>query len=166
MLMYGIYYRRHKDKTTATSALLLNIFIFSVLTVLGSVQFSLAAGFGLFAILALFTLRSEQLNRIDITYLFGSTSIAVLLSINAIDQGLMAIIVLATLASVYVIDHPRLNPPTNQARIKLDMDRSFDPSNKAQVMDAVKQQTGLTGKDLTVIGICGITETMEIRLEY
>lgn len=68
LLVFGLYYRRHGDPHTAVTAMLLNVFVFSVLTVLGSVQFSLAAGFGLFAILALFTLRSEQLPRIDVAY--------------------------------------------------------------------------------------------------
>ena len=74
VLMFGLYYRRHHNRDTAVSALLLNVFVFAVLTVLADVQFSLAAGFGLFAILALFTLRSEQLSRVDIAYFFGSAS--------------------------------------------------------------------------------------------
>lgn len=45
-----------------------NIFAFAVLTILSSVQFSLAAGFGLFAILALFSLQSEQIEKIEIAY--------------------------------------------------------------------------------------------------
>ena len=52
VLMFGLYYRRHHNRDTAVSALLLNVFVFAVLTVLADVQFSLAAGFGLFAILA------------------------------------------------------------------------------------------------------------------
>lgn len=48
-----------------------NVFAFSVLTILSTVQFSLAAGFGLFAILALFSLRSEQIGKIEISYFFG-----------------------------------------------------------------------------------------------
>ena len=61
LLVFGIYYRRYRDKELVIAAALFNVFIFGVLTILSSVQFSLAAGFGLFAILALFTLRSEQI---------------------------------------------------------------------------------------------------------
>jgi ABC-type polysaccharide transport system permease subunit len=58
LLTFGMYYRRYRDKELVTAAALFNIFVFAVLTVLSSVNFSVAAGFGLFAILALFTLRS------------------------------------------------------------------------------------------------------------
>ncbi len=54
-LVFGMYYRRYKDKELVTTAAMFNIFVFAVLSVLSSVKFSLAAGFGLFAILALFT---------------------------------------------------------------------------------------------------------------
>ena len=62
LLMFGMYYRRYRDKELATTASMFNIFAFSVLTILSSVEFSIAAGFGLFAILALFSLRSEQIS--------------------------------------------------------------------------------------------------------
>ena len=61
-LVFGMYYRRYRDKELVTAAALFNIFAFAVLTILSSVEFSVAAGFGLFAILALFSLRSEQIS--------------------------------------------------------------------------------------------------------
>ena len=67
-LIYGMYDRLYRDKELATTAAMFNVFAFSVLTILSSVNFSIAAGFGLFAILALFSLRSEPFNKIEITY--------------------------------------------------------------------------------------------------
>ena len=61
--MFGLYYRRYHNKEVTTSAALFNLFVFSVLTILSAVDFGVTAGFGLFAILALFTLRSEPLGK-------------------------------------------------------------------------------------------------------
>ena len=55
VLIFGLYYRRYRDRELATTASMFNIFAFAVLTILSSVEFSVAAGFGLFAILALFS---------------------------------------------------------------------------------------------------------------
>ena len=63
--VFGIYYNRYRNKEVVTAAAMFNIFIFSVLTILSSVDFSVTAGFGLFAILALFTLRSEPLEKTE-----------------------------------------------------------------------------------------------------
>ena len=86
LLIFVLYYRRYHDKELVTAAALFNLFIFSVLAVLSSVDFSVAAGFGLFAILALFTLRSEPLSKIEMTYFFGSVAIAVICSIQGGTQ--------------------------------------------------------------------------------
>lgn len=166
LLMFGLYFRRHRNRETAISALLLNVFVFAVLTVLSDVQFSMAAGFGLFAILALFTLRSEQLSRVDIAYFFGSASMAVLFAINAIDQGLMMIIIVVMLGAVYVVDHPRLSRPTRSTKVKLDLDRSFDVGDERSVVDAVGRQTGLAAQRVQLVRVCGITETVELHVEY
>lgn len=166
LLMFGLYIRRHHSRETAISALLLNVFVFAVLTVLSDVQFSMAAGFGLFAILALFTLRSEQLSRIDIAYFFGSTSMAVLFAINAIDQGLMVIIIVAMLLTVYVVDHPRLSRPTRSTNVKLDLDRSFDVGDERSMVDAIGRQTGLTAQRVQLVRVCGISETVELQVDY
>ena len=92
-LVFGLYYRRYRDKELVTAASLFNVFAFGVLTILSSVEFSLAAGFGLFAILALFTLRSEQISKVEITYFFGSIAIAVICSIQGTELVFVAVIV-------------------------------------------------------------------------
>lgn len=50
LLVFGMYYRRRYDKELATAAVMFNVATFSVLIILSSVEFGVAAGFGLFAI--------------------------------------------------------------------------------------------------------------------
>ena len=106
ILIYGLYYRRHGDRVLATTAAMFNIFAFAVLAKLSSVEFSLAAGFGLFAILALFNLRSEQIGRIEIAYFFGAIAIAVICSIGGTDLITAIVIAAFVLVGVYIVDHP------------------------------------------------------------
>ncbi len=94
LLVFGFYYRRYRDKELATSAAMFNVFVFAVLTVLSAVNFSVAAGFGLFAILALFTLRSEPLGKLELTYFFGSITIAVICSVQGTTLPLIIPIVI------------------------------------------------------------------------
>jgi Domain of unknown function (DUF4956) len=120
LLTFGIYYRRYGDKELVTAAALFNVFIFSVLTVLSGVDFSVSAGFGLFAILALFTLRSEQITKIEITYFFGSVSIAVICSVKGTTLPFVLMINAAVLISAFFIDHPFVLPSVNTLRMTLD----------------------------------------------
>lgn len=120
VLIFGLYYRRYRDKELVTAASLFNVFAFGVLTVLSSVEFSLAAGFGLFAILALFTLRSEQISKVEITYFFGSIAIAVICSIHGTELAFVGVIVSLVLLGAWALDHPRILKSADGVKITLD----------------------------------------------
>ncbi len=130
-LVFGLYWRRYRDKELVTAASLFNIFAFGVLSILSAVEFSLAAGFGLFAILALFTLRSEQISKVEITYFFGSVSIAVICAIPGTEITLALAVVVLVLAGAWVFDHPAILATSDGVKItldKIDPDALSDPA--------------------------------------
>ncbi|MEH6472732.1 MAG: DUF4956 domain-containing protein [Halopseudomonas sp.] len=120
ILIFVMYYRRYRDRELATTASMFNIFAFAVLTILSSVQFSIAAGFGLFAILALFSLRSEQIEKIEIAYFFGSIAIAVICSVQGTSLAMVIGITLFVLVGAWVFDHPKMLKSAASAKLTLD----------------------------------------------
>ena len=120
LLVFGLYYRRYRDKELVTAAALFNIFAFAVLTILSVVSFSIAAGFGLFAILALFSLRSEPINKTEITYFFGSISIAVICSVQGTALPFVALVVMLILLGAWVVDHPAILRSSDGIKLTLD----------------------------------------------
>ncbi|WP_295808281.1 DUF4956 domain-containing protein [uncultured Nitratireductor sp.] len=120
LLVFGLYYRRYHDKELVTAASLFNIFAFGVLSILSAVEFSLAAGFGLFAILALFTLRSEQISKVEITYFFGSVAIAVICAIPGTPLTIVLAVVALVLLGAYILDHPAILRSSDGVKITLD----------------------------------------------
>lgn len=166
VLIFGIYYRRHGDRVLATTAAMFNIFAFAVLGKLSSVEFGLAAGFGLFAILALFNLRSEQIGRIEIAYFFGAIAIAVICSIQG--TPLLSVIAIATLAifSVFVIDHPSLLRGSRAVTITLDR---IDPHLLADP-DAMKkvlsQRLGVHVTGFEIVSLNFVNELAVINLTF
>lgn len=120
LLLFVLYYRRYRDKELVTTASMFNIFAFCVLTILSSVEFSVAAGFGLFAILALFSLRSEQISKVEITYFFGSISIAVICSVQGTTLSFVGLVVALVIVGAYILDHPRILKSAAGVKITLD----------------------------------------------
>jgi hypothetical protein len=120
LLVFGLYYRRYRDKELVTAASMFNVFVFGVLTVLSSVEFSMTAGFGLFAILALFTLRSEQISKIEITYFFGAVAIAVICSVQGTTLPFVAAVVSGVVISAWLLDHPLILKSADGVKITLD----------------------------------------------
>ncbi len=119
-LVFGLYYRRYRDKELVTAAALFNLFIFAVLSVLSKVEFGLAAGFGLFAILAMFTLRSEPIGKTEITYFFGSVAIAVINAVQGTTPAFAALVSALVVVGAWIIDHPKVLQSVDGVRITLD----------------------------------------------
>jgi hypothetical protein len=166
LLVFGLYYTRYRDKELVTAASLFNIFAFGVLTILGSVEFSLAAGFGLFAILALFTLRSEQITKIEITYFFGAVAIAVICSIQGTTLSFVAIVVSLVLLGAYVFDHPRLLKSVDGIKITLDKIEHDALSNPTKMRADLSARLGVEVMSYQITALNYITDMAQISVFY
>lgn len=166
ILTFGMYYRRYRDKELVTAAALFNIFAFAVLTVLSSVDFSVAAGFGLFAVLALFTVRSEPLTKTEMTYFFGSIGIAVISSVQGTTVPFAAMIVLFVLAGAYVVDHPRILQSVNGAKVTLDKIHAALLSDPEAMRADLSERLGVDVLSYQVIQLDYISEMARLNVFY
>jgi predicted membrane protein len=166
LLVFGMYYPRYRDKELVTTASMFNIFVFGILTVLSSVEFSLTAGFGLFAILALFTLRSEQISKLEITYFFGSISIAVICSIEGTTLDTVASVVGIVLIGAYVLDHPRILRASDGVKITLDQ---IDPdalSNPDRMKAELSKRLGVQVMSYQITTLDYVTDLARINVFF
>ena len=165
-LVFGMYYRRYRDKELVTAAALFNVFAFAVLTILSNVQFSVAAGFGLFAILALFSLRSEQISKTEITYFFGSIAIAVICSVQGTTIAFVAAVVTLTLLAAWIIDHPRILRSADGVKITLDKIDAHALS-KPEVMRAdLSARLGVEVMSYQIVALDYINDMARINVFY
>lgn len=166
VLIFGMYYRRYRDKELVTAASMFNIFAFGVLTILSSVEFSVAAGFGLFAILALFTLRSEQISKIEITYFFGSIAIAVICSVQGTTLPVVGGVALAVLIGAYVLDHPRLLRSADGVKITLDKIEHDALSNPERIRAELSRRLGVEVMSFDIIALDYINDMARINVFF
>lgn len=166
ILLFGMYYRRYRDKELVTAAALFNIFVFAVLTVLSAVQFGVAAGFGLFAILALFTLRSEPLSKTEMTYFFGSVAIAVICSVQGTTVTFVASTVLFVLLGAYVIDHPKMLQSVSGTKVSLDKINLALLADPASMRAELSERLGVDVLSYQVLQLDYITEMAKLNVHY
>jgi len=166
ILSYGLYYRRNGDRVLATTASMFNIFAFAVLAKLSSVEFSLAAGFGLFAILALFNLRSEQIGRVEIAYFFGAIAIAVICSVGGTPLSNVIVITVFVLIGVYVVDHPALVSGSRALTVTLDR---IDPNllaNPNAMQKTLNERLGVQVTGYEIISLNYVKAIATVSLTY
>ena len=165
-LVFGLYWRRYRDKELATAASLFNVFAFAVLTVLSSVEFSVTAGFGLFAILALFTLRSEQITKIEITYFFGSIAIAVICSVHGTALAFVGTIAAAVVISAWALDHPAILRSHYGVKVTLDKIDHDALSDPARMRTELSKRLGVDVMSYQITALNYISDMAMVTVFY
>ncbi len=166
VLVFGLYYRRYRDKELVTAAALFNVFIFAVLTVLSKVEFGLAAGFGLFAILAMFTLRSEPISKTEITYFFGSVAIAVICSVQGTTLPFVAAVATVVVLGAWIIDHPRVLHSVDGIRITLDRIEQNALSDPEAMRSALSLRLGVEVMSYQITALDYINDMARLHVFY
>ena len=168
ILAYGIYYRRYNDKEGVTSYMLFNVFVFAVITALfnTSDNMSLGLGFGMFAILSLITLRSEPMKKTEITYFFGSLSLAI---INAIGLPSIFLLILCNVIIVvgaWIIDNPNILKGVYTMKVVLDHIPEGILENPEKMRGKFSKKFGINVISYSVGNINYVKDTARIKLTY
>jgi hypothetical protein len=166
LLVFGLYYRRYRDKELVTAAALFNVFIFAVLTVLSQVEFGIAAGFGLFAILAMFTLRSEPIGKTEITYFFGSVAIAVICAVQGTTPAFAAAVATLVVLGAWAIDHPRVLQSVDGIRITLDKIDTHALSQPERMKSDLSERLGVQVMSYQITALDYINDMARITVFY
>lgn len=82
ILVRVIYFRAYRKSDFFLPFFALNIIIFLVSYVLNQVEISLGAAFGLFAVFSMLRYRTEGISTTDMTYLFSSIALGLLLAVS------------------------------------------------------------------------------------
>ncbi len=168
LLSYGIYFYRHHNRDATTAYMLFNIFAFSVITAFlhtGS-ELQLGFGFGLFAVLSLIRLRSEALSRTDLSYFFGSLSVALINSLNIDNIPLIIILNLFILLGAWFIDRPQLMSNTKNMKILLDHIPENLLKDPETANSIISEKFGITVLSVKITRIDQVKDTVQMRISY
>ncbi|NQX12353.1 DUF4956 domain-containing protein [Microbacteriaceae bacterium VKM Ac-2855] len=120
ILTFGIYFPRHRRRDLVVAFLGVNVGVLAVSLTLGSSTIGAGLGLGLFGVLSIIRLRSDEIEQHEVAYYFAALALGLLsgltASLTVTTVGLMALIVLV----LFVGDHPRLFRRARQQTIVVD----------------------------------------------
>lgn len=120
VLVFGLFLPRHRRPELVVAFLTTNVGVLAVSAALANSAIGAGLGLGLFGILSIIRLRSEELAQHEVAYYFAALALGLLGGLDtgasAIDLALMA----AVLAAVAIGDHPRVSPRTRSQQLLLD----------------------------------------------
>ena len=120
LLAYGLYFRRHRRRDLLLSYCALNIGVVAVTIALGSVEAGIGLGIGLFGILSIIRLRSDQITQQEIAYYFTALALGLLAGLHPAPVWLTPVLSALMLTVILIVDSPNLARDTQHHTITLD----------------------------------------------
>src|SRR3954463_3381994 len=121
VMTYVLYFRRHWRSDLLLSYLALNMGIFVVMSVLGTVRIDIAVGFGLFAILSIVRLRSSAVTQQEVAYYFVALVLGLINGINLDDRRFVMLINALLLVTMAVVDSRQLRDRARRLDVTVDV---------------------------------------------
>lgn len=165
ILIFGIYFRRHRRRDLVLGYFAFNVSLFAVAASLGSAgSLSLGVGFGLFAVLSIVRLRSDEATQAEIGYTMVSLVLGLLNGLPALAFEAKLLFTLVLIATMYVVDHPAVLAQDRHARFKVSLDAVFtDPD---ELRRELEDRLGGTMKHVIVQEIDYVRETMRVDVRF
>jgi hypothetical protein len=166
VLCYGCYYRLNKNSNVAGSFLLFGVGIFIITHLLHGVDMSMEFAFGLFAVFTMLRYRTDTISIKEMTYLFLVTAIALLTAVSSLKiiellslNGLICFI--AFIVNTRFLRSRYLIQTVSYERIE-----NIKPANRKQLMDDLRNRTGLNVIAVEILHIDFLKDTAELNVKF
>ena len=139
VLVFGLYWRRHYRRDLVVAFMGINVGVLSVSAVLADSEVGAGVGLGLFGVLSIIRLRSDELSQHEIAYYFAMLALGLLGGLDAAPLPLSLLFMALVVVTMAVIDHPVVLG--DRRRQEIVVDRAIvDPAelreHLAQLLDA------------------------------
>lgn len=144
--LVGLFLVRHRRRELLVAYLGVNIGVLAVTATLASSTVGAGLGLGLFGVLSIIRLRSQELAHHEIAYYFAALAIGLLCGLATTPTVLHTVLLVAILAALAIGDHPRIAPTVRTQELLLD--RAFTDER-----GLVAHLEGLLGADVLSVNV-------------
>ncbi len=120
LLVFGLYFPRYRRKDMVVAILGINVGVLSVATVLANAEVSAGLGLGLFGVLSIIRLRSQELDQEEVAYYFSALALGLLGGVSVTPEWVTPALMLTILAALFIAGHPKLFANARSQVVTLD----------------------------------------------
>jgi uncharacterized protein Usg len=162
LLTFGLYVPRHRRRDMVVAYLGINTGVLAICGVLTSVSASVGLGIGLFGVLSIIRLRSDELNQREVAYYFASLAFG-LLGGTQVDSWRLSVVLMGImLVTMYIGDHPSLL--RHYRTRELNLDRAF--VDEQQLADYLAELLGARIHRVNVRRVDLVNDTTQVEVRY
>lgn len=120
VLAYVLYFRRHRRRDLLLSYVALNVGVLAVTIALSSVEVGIGLGIGLFGILSIIRLRSDQITQQEIAYYFVALALGLLAGLHPAEAWVTPALSALMLLVMFIVDGSWVGGRTRHQCMTLD----------------------------------------------
>lgn len=162
LLAGAIYFRRHHRTDLMVALIAVNVGVFTVSALMVAQRVELAVAFGLFGVLSILRLRSEQLNQREVGYYFIALALGLTNGVGSSMPVVMVCLDALLLVTMLVADHPRVGRGVQRRTLVLD--RIFPDAVSLRAALAERVHGDVLRSEVTLVD--HVRETMEVDVRF
>ncbi|MFV0461419.1 MAG: DUF4956 domain-containing protein [Actinomycetales bacterium] len=120
VLVAALFVPRHGRRDLVVAYLGVNVGVLAVSTALSTATVTAGLGLGLFGVLSIIRLRSDELAQREIAYYFAALALGLLGGLGAANEPLVIALMALIVVVMWIGDHPRLAPTGRRQELVLD----------------------------------------------
>lgn len=163
-----IFYPIYRDTTYVFTTILINISVFLICFMMGSIKLKIGFAFGLFAVFSIIRYRTEQIPIRQMTYMFTVIIIAVLNALSNKDTSYFELVIanITILAAVYVLEKNFLCHRECSKVITYEKIDLIKPERYKDLIADLKSRTGLDIVRAEIEAINFLNDTVKLKILY
>ena len=164
-----VYYPRNRCNNYVFTFLAFNTVIYFIMGLFTSIEISIGAGFGLFALFSILRYRTETVPIREMTYLFVMAALPILNSTFCTSTQLdrMLIVDVLVLAVMWFLDREwGFNREQSQMNVVYEKIDLIKREKRDEMIADLSQRTGLAVTDAEIQNINFLRDVAEVRITY
>ena len=166
ILFQFIHFPRFRDRGSAFGFFMISIVIFATTYFLKDINVSLGFTFGLFAVFSNLRYRTEPISTEKMTYLFIAISLSMINAVSNLNYFELSIINPLLLVISFVVQFFLFASNQRMKRIKYERIELITPDRNAELLEDLRQRTGLAISRVEVGNIDFVRDTANLKVFY
>ncbi len=165
LLVYVIYFRRHRRWDQVVGYVAFNISLFTVSAALGSSgPLNVGVGFGLFAVLSVVRLRSDESGQIEIGFTMVALVLGLMSGLPGMEFGIKVLFASLLVVAMFLVDMSAIGRRYRYSRVKVELDRIIH--DEANLNEHLRTTFGKTVKSVSVRSVDMVRDTMTLDVVF
>jgi hypothetical protein len=168
IIVRGLYYTITRKKNYLFSFMLIGVVVFLVCSGLNKVDVSFAFALGLFAIFGIIRYRTNPIPIKEMTYMFVVIGVSVINGLSNKDTSYLELVFtnIIIILTVYVVERVWLMRNESKKVIDYEKIELIHPDKRAELVEDLKQRTGLPISRVEIGRINFLRDTVRILVYY